>query len=111
MKPIIRRTSIKRTFAAGTAACLLCFTFAWADHKPGHNPGGGGGGGGGTATYTIVPFLSPGFTSVGSIVNDLNEQGQAVGFAELSGGANQAVHLDLAGGAYTSLPQGETATG
>lgn len=39
-----RTKTLYRTLAIATAACLLCLTFALADHKPNHNPGGGGGG-------------------------------------------------------------------
>lgn len=70
-------------------------------------PGKGGGG----AAYTIIPFRPPGFQSVSSQVVDLNETGQAVGFAEQSDGDDQAVHLDIATGVYTLLRNGSVATG
>ena len=54
---LLKRT--RQTLAAAAVALLLCFTFARADHKPGHNPGGGGGGGGGGESdpYVLVDLL------------------------------------------------------
>jgi probable HAF family extracellular repeat protein len=65
----------------------------------------------GGAPYTIVPFMPPEFASTGSWVSDLNEQGHAVGHAEAESGLDQALHLDMATGVYTSLQGGATATG
>jgi probable HAF family extracellular repeat protein len=65
-----------------------------------------------TPAYTIVPFVSPfpptGYSSAGSIVLDLNDCGQAVGCEDYrdanSQTVRQALHLDIATGIYTLLP-------
>lgn len=98
------------TLATTIAAVLLGCTFVQAAPPPGKG-GGGGGGGEGSAAYTIVRFAPPDSSSTSSSVEDINEQGHAVGAAEVEGGGSEAVHLDLATGVYTSLQDGFRAEG
>lgn len=96
---------IRRWFAIAAAIGLLCAVEAPAA-KPPKPPVSG-------PAYTIVPFLPPQFASVRSQVTDLNETGQAVGFAELdrTPAEYRAVHLAIASGVYTVLQGGSHAGG
>lgn len=77
--------------AAGMLACLLYTDAVQAKGPPKQ------------AAYTIIPFLPPEIESIASGVSDLNNQGHAVGWAEMADGTTQALHLDLVTGLYTSL--------
>jgi hypothetical protein len=85
--------------AVAVAACLLCNTVAQAKGPPKQ------------AAYTIIPFLPPNFASTSSSVEDLSDEGYAVGVVEVDGGGLQAVHLDVTAGVYTSLQDGIRANG
>lgn len=81
------------------AASLLCSTVTHAKRPPEQ------------AAYTIIPFLPPNFASISSSVEDLSDEGYAVGVANVEGRGNVAVHFDVATGVYTSLQDGIRATG
>ncbi len=100
----MKRNSLTiRSATVAVAVCLICCSLSLGE-KPDRKPGGGGGGGGtGDAAYTIIPFLPTDFQSTRSYVIDLNEVSHAVGTAVRSNGEDQAVHLDIATGVYTSL--------
>ena len=98
-------TRMGRWFVIAVAIGLVYSTVALAV-KPAKPPADDG-----REAYTIVPFMSPDFASTGSWVCNLNEQGHAVGGAEGESGLEQALHLDLATDAYTSLQGGTSATG
>lgn len=85
------------TLAIGLAASLI-YCPAVQAKKPDKPPG--------EAAYAIVPFMPPDVTTVSGGVSDLNEEGHAVGWVELTDGNSQAVHLDMATGVYTTLPGG-----
>jgi uncharacterized membrane protein len=92
-------------FAIAAAIGLLCAVDMSAAKPPTPPPS--------VPAYTIVPFLPPQFASVYSQVTDLNETGQAVGYAELDGtpAEYRAVHLEIATGVYTVLQGGSHAGG
>ena len=95
------------SMAIAVAIGLVCFSHAQAK-KPPKPPDDDE-----SAAYTIVPFLPTELQSVSSQVTDLNETGQAVGFAPLdnSPGGYRAVHLDMTAGEYTLLQDGSHASG
>lgn len=97
MKRWIRKPEI---VAVAVAACLLCNTVTQAKKPPAPS-----------AAYTIIPFLPPNFASTSSSVEDVSDEGYAVGVAEVDGGRRQAVHLDVTSGIYTSLQDGIRANG
>jgi hypothetical protein len=92
-------------FAIAAAIGLLCAVEAPAA-KPPKPPVSG-------PAYTIVPFLPPQFVSVYSQVTDLNETGQAIGYAEVDStpAEYRTVHLEIATGVYTVLQGGSHAGG
>jgi hypothetical protein len=81
------------------AACLLCNAVTQAKRPP--KP----------AAYAIIPFLPPDFASTSSSVEDVSDEGYAVGVANVEGVGNVAVHLDIVSGVYTSLEDGIRANG
>ena len=93
--------------AIALAIGLVSPPMAFADKppkppKPGDEP-----------AYTIVPFSPPSVASIRSMVTDLNETGQAVGFVEIDNSPSgyRAVHYDIVTGNYTLLQDGSHAGG
>ena len=93
------RKRMWRWTAIAVTIGLYCCSEANAKKPP--KPRGG-------PAYTIVPFSPLGIESIRSTVTDLNEVGQAVGFAEIDGSqaGNLAVHYDISTGVYTVLQDG-----
>ena len=87
-----------RWLAIAVAIGLVCFSHALAK-KPPAPPDDDS-----SAAYTIVPFLPPELQSVSSHVTDLNDVGEAIGWAEGSPDQYQSWHLDLITSVYTPLP-------
>jgi uncharacterized membrane protein len=50
--------------------CLFCCSSTWADHKPGHNPGGGGPGGGGSEPQLVELHPAGGGYSAAYAISD-----------------------------------------
>jgi hypothetical protein len=63
------------------------------------------------AAYTTIPFLPPDFASTSSGVEDVSDEGYAVGVTEVEGGESVAVHFDIVTDVYTSLRDGLRANG
>ncbi len=99
-----RTNATRRILLIAIVACLCCVTLAEAK-KP-DKPGGGRKGG---AAYTIIPFLPPDYETRRSMVQDLNEVGQAVGHAETPSNEIHAGHYDLLTEEYTTLQNGHSA--
>ena len=94
--------SMARWLAIAVATGLVCPSAAWAKKPPTDDS---------SAAYTIVPFLPPDFASTSNSVEDLSDEGYAVGVATVDGGDNAAVHFDVASGVYTLLQDGIRANG
>ncbi len=94
-----RWTRIPGIVTVAVAACLLCNTVAQAKRPPTQ------------AAHTTIPFLPPDFASISSSVEDVSDEGYAVGVATVDGGDNVAVHFDVATDVYTLLQDGMRANG
>jgi hypothetical protein len=97
-----RTTTIYRTLAITTAACLLCITIAQAKKPP--KDGGG-------TRYDLVVLAPLGTNTYSSTVGDLRENGKIVGSFENVKDNPRAFYFDVAAEKYTTLSGGTIALG